>query len=198
MRALPDSRRSGGRRRTRLATLIWTSADSQEKADAPTRGESEGSLISKYVQYDCRDLKNLEVLLAALAALGWAEGKVEVHAEPQHMYGYTGDKRPEKANVIIRRNNTGISSSNDVGFLKLADGSYQPIVSDYDTQALRPGGVQFVQAVQNKYGGIMADKAIRTIVSTTIPRMKAKGLIPRHATVKTVPDGKSTKIVVSY
>src|SRR6266496_3731465 len=160
--------------------------------------------MSKYVQYDCKTLRNLETLLAALATFGWDSGKVEVHEEAQNLYGYSNDKRPEKANVIIRRHNTGTGASNDVGFARQADGSYRPIVSEYDQQCLTRGLNRanleggFVEAVEKAYGAITSDKALSTILKTTIPSMKARGIIPRHATAKTVRSSGATKVVVTY
>lgn len=160
--------------------------------------------MSRYVEYDCKQLRNIETLLAALATFGWSGGKVEVHEEAQALYGYHGDKRAEKANVIIRRNNTGIQSSNDIGFAKQADGTYKPIVSEYDGGALhfglnrQPLQGGFVKGIERAYGKITGDKAISTILKTTIPKLKQRGVIPRHATAQTVRTGGTTKIVVTY
>ena len=46
-------------------------------------------------------LREPDLLAAALTAVGFAE--VEVHDTPQTLYGYLGDARPERAEVIIRR-----------------------------------------------------------------------------------------------
>jgi hypothetical protein len=40
--------------------------------------------------------------------------------------------RADKANVIIRRQYVG-RASNDIGFIKAADGTYQAIISEYDS-----------------------------------------------------------------
>ena len=179
--------------------------------------------MSKYVTYDCTTIRNLEILLAALARLGWDSGKVEVHNKPQALYGFAGDRRSQTAEVIIRRNRTGISSSNDIGFRWVADKPessppavmkywqangaptrpgyhLEPIVSDYDTTLCAYGrrGERFVDAVQREYGQVAGDKAISTVLNTSIPTMKAKGIIPRHATAKTVVQSGATKIVVTY
>lgn len=44
---------------------------------------------------------DVKTLVKALAMVGFV--KVEVHAEAQNLYGYKGDKRPQTAEVIIRR-----------------------------------------------------------------------------------------------
>jgi len=158
--------------------------------------------MSKYVEYDLKSITNLELLLAALADLGWDSGKVEVHDTPVALYGYHGDRRPETANVVIRRNNTGISSSNDIGFVKRPDGTYAPIISEYDSSlsgyGKRFGGGTLAERIQESYGKMAGNKAINTITNVTIPAMKAKGLVPRHATVATVKTGKVTQLVLRY
>jgi hypothetical protein len=71
-----------------------------------------------------------ECLLAALAELGFDSSKVEVHATPVNLVGYTGDTREQQANIVIRRQHVGMGS-NDVGFLASATG-YQAFVSGFD------------------------------------------------------------------
>ncbi len=61
----------------------------------------------------------------------WANA-VEVYDVADNLVGYQGDKRKDKANLIIRRKNVG-SSSNDIGFVLAEDGTYQAIISDYDS-----------------------------------------------------------------
>jgi hypothetical protein len=68
-------------------------------------------------------------LKKALADLGFAT--VEVHATPQHLYGFQGDLRPDTAEVIIRRQHVGFAS-NDIGFKRRPDGAFDAIVSAYD------------------------------------------------------------------
>jgi hypothetical protein len=80
--------------------------------------------------------KDKEALLAALQEVTVATGKwtaemIEVHSTPQNLYGYIGDMRQQKADIIIRRKNVQ-GSANDIGFVKKADGSYEAIISDYD------------------------------------------------------------------
>jgi hypothetical protein len=73
--------------------------------------------------------KDPECLIAALAEMGYTE--VEVHEVAQHLYGYHGDKRNETANIIVRRKFVG-SASNDIGYKRLEDGTYEEIISDFD------------------------------------------------------------------
>ncbi len=74
-------------------------------------------------------IKELGVLVKALADMGLT--RLEVHETPQHLYGYQGDKRPQTAEVIIRRNFIGLLS-NDIGFKRTPDGTFEAIISEYD------------------------------------------------------------------
>ncbi|HEY3954935.1 MAG TPA: hypothetical protein VGM53_16300 [Streptosporangiaceae bacterium] len=68
-------------------------------------------------------LTDTDALRAALADLGY--GKIEVHDQPQQLYGYLGGKRADRANVIIRREHIG-RASNDIGFLRQDGGGSSP------------------------------------------------------------------------
>ena len=72
-----------------------------------------------------------ECLVEALVKMGYAREHIEVHDTAQGLYGYHGDLRQEKANVIVRRQNVG-GSSNDIGWEKQADGTYKEHISNYD------------------------------------------------------------------
>jgi len=71
-------------------------------------------------------------LVAALERLGF-KGKVEIHKEAKALYGYQGDVRAQKGNVIIRRQHVG-PAANDLGFERQPDGKYRVWVSDYDVK----------------------------------------------------------------
>ena len=60
------------------------------------------------------------------------ESMIELHDEAVHLYGYQNDQREQVANVIIRRKNVG-GAANDVGWVKNAEGSYEAIISEYDS-----------------------------------------------------------------
>lgn len=70
-----------------------------------------------------------DALVAALADVGYHA--VEVHDTPQTLHGYRGDRRPERAHVIVRRRHIG-SSSNDIGFRQGDDGQFTAVISEYD------------------------------------------------------------------
>ena len=74
--------------------------------------------------------KDKDCLIAALKEMGY--DTVEDHEKAQNLYGYHGDMRNEKANIIVRRQYVG-SAANDLGFVKKDDGTYGAIVSQYDS-----------------------------------------------------------------
>jgi hypothetical protein len=68
-------------------------------------------------------------LIKALADVGFKH--VEVHEQAQHLYGYLGDRRPQTAEVIVRKKYVG-RASNDIGFKRRDDGTFDAIISGYD------------------------------------------------------------------
>jgi len=73
-----------------------------------------------------------DCIKAALKELGYV---FEDHQTPQALTGYQGDRRTQKANIIVRRKHVG-NASNDVGFLKKSSGDYELIISEYDRRSL--------------------------------------------------------------
>jgi len=75
---------------------------------------------------------NQSAIIASLIDMGYTKEQIEVHETAQRLYGYKGDLRPESAEIIIRRKHI-TSASNDVGFKKSIDGTWEAIISQYDT-----------------------------------------------------------------
>lgn len=75
--------------------------------------------------------RDKDFLIAALEEAGFTKGMIEVHDAPASLFGYRGDMRAEKANIVISRQYLGCGA-NDIGFLREADGSYTAIVSEFD------------------------------------------------------------------
>lgn len=67
-------------------------------------------------------------LVEALRDLGY---KPEICREGMALYGYMGDERPERAQIVIRRRQLD-SASNDIGFVQDASGVYRALISEYD------------------------------------------------------------------
>lgn len=81
-------------------------------------------------------ISDAAALVAALKDLGFKA--VELHETPQNLYGYQGDVREQKAEVILRRKEVG-ASSNDIGFVRGADGTFEAIISDFDKSRYNAG-----------------------------------------------------------
>lgn len=95
-------------------------------------------------------IRDAEALKAALAELGYPceEGS------NLPLYGYMGDLRPEKGDIVVRRQHIG-PLSNDIGFRKVGD-SYEMIISEYDSETGRGKDVmmrveQVVARVRQQY-----------------------------------------------
>ena len=88
--------------------------------------------------------KDKEALIQTLKDMGF---EPEVHDEAQNLYGYHGDRRSQKANIIVRRNQIS-KASNDWGFEKIGN-DYQMHISEYD-QGIRECG-QRIPELKQKY-----------------------------------------------
>jgi hypothetical protein len=84
--------------------------------------------VSHYTRVRTK-LSDATLLVAALNELGYPT--VEVHDQPGQLFGYQGDLRPERADVIVRRKHIG-PASNDLGFARQEDGSFEAIISGFD------------------------------------------------------------------
>jgi len=115
--------------------------------------------MSKYLMFQDHVLKDRRLLLAALADLGYTE--VE-EGEALPLYGYLGDRRPETAELVVRRQHLG-SASNDLGFARTPAG-YVPIVSDYDQRALHGG--QFLVRLRTAYSERVVEEVRRRLRGT--------------------------------
>lgn len=86
--------------------------------------------MSEFVECTTK-FKDQKALIEALMEMGWKKNEIEIHDKATHLYGYHGDRRAQTANIIIRRQHVG-GSSNDIGFLKKSDGTYEGIISEFD------------------------------------------------------------------
>ncbi len=131
--------------------------------------------MSKYLTFTDVLFKDRRLLLAALAELGYTE--VE-EGEALPLYGYQGDRRPETADIVIRREHIG-PLSNDIGFAHTKHG-YVPIVSEFDQQALHGGS--FLVKLRTAYSERVVEEVKRRL----------HGIAQRHV------DGDVVKIRVRF
>jgi hypothetical protein len=87
-----------------------------------------GGQVSHFTRVSTR-LRDPQLLVEALAAVGYDQ--VEAHETAQTLYGYRGDARPERAEVVVRREHIG-RASNDIGFVRRPDGSFEAVISSFD------------------------------------------------------------------
>jgi hypothetical protein len=115
--------------------------------------------MSKYLCYPDFVLKSRELLLRALADLGF--GEVE-EGDALPLYGYGGDRRSETAEIVVRRRHVG-SASNDLGFARTEDG-FVPVISEYDQRTLLGG--QFLVKLRTAYGERVVEEVRRRLNGT--------------------------------
>ena len=131
--------------------------------------------MSKFLSYPDVIFKDRGLLLAALADLGYPQ--VE-EGEALSLYGYQGDRRPETAEIVVRRHYLG-SASNDVGFARTQAG-YVPIVSEYDQRALQGG--KLLPKLRTAYNERVVEEVRRRV----------------HGTARRVVEGNLVKIKIRY
>ena len=125
--------------------------------------------MSKYLVFNDVIFKDRRLLLAALAELGYRD--VE-EGDDLPLYGYQGDRRPETAAIVIRRQHVGYSS-NDLGFARTAQG-YVPILSEYDQRVLHEG--RYLAKVRTAYSEQVVAE-VRKRLNGTARRTVEGGLI---------------------
>ena len=131
--------------------------------------------MSKYLTFPELVFKDRSLLLAALAELGYAD--IE-EGEQLPLYGYQGDRRPETAEIVVRRQVIG-PASNDLGFARTQEG-YVPIVSEYDQRALLGG--HFLPRLRTAYSEAVVEEVRRRL----------------HGTARRTVEGGVVKIRVRY
>lgn len=102
-------------------------------------------------------IKNVDALAKALADVGFKQ--VEIHPVARNLYGYQGDVRSQTAEVIIRRQYIS-AASNDIGFKRQEDGTFEAIISEYDQTNYSQ---QWLNQVTQRYGyhALMATAAAK-------------------------------------
>lgn len=73
-------------------------------------------------------IRSEAALVAALRELGFEPA---VHAEAAQLVGYHGDRRAERAHVVVPRAQLH-GASNDLGFFRNASGEFELIASEFD------------------------------------------------------------------
>lgn len=125
--------------------------------------------------------KNESAIVAALVETGkWTKEQISIHQTASHLFGYKGDQRQEVANIIIRREFVP-GASNDIGFVRNADGTFTAIISQFDK-------VKYNNSWINKLKSNYAYHAIRL-------QQEARG---RRVARERLPDGRQRVKVIGY
>ena len=120
--------------------------------------------MSKYLAYPDVVFRDRQLLLDSLLELGFSS--VE-EGDELPLFGYADDRRPETAALVVRLQHIG-SASNDLGFVRSADG-YFPIISDYDQRTLLEG--RFLPRLRVAYAEHVVEtvrKRLRASVRRTV------------------------------
>ncbi len=128
--------------------------------------------MSKYLVFSDMIFADRGCLLAALAELGFGEDRVE-QGERLSLYGYRGDRRPETADVVIRRKHID-AAANDVGFVRQG-GGYVPIVSEYDQGAFMQG--RFLTRLKVAYGEAAARRIAERVRGSVQRRVEGGKIV---------------------
>jgi len=115
--------------------------------------------MSKYMTFTSAAFKDRECLVQALRECGYAETE---EGEALSLYGYQGDRRPETAQIVVRRKFIG-AASNDLGFQKTESG-YVPVISEYDRSFIMQG--KFLTNLRTNYNLKSAEKLARNLRGT--------------------------------
>jgi hypothetical protein len=132
--------------------------------------------VSKYVELRT-SVTDERYLVEALRELGY---EPEVCREGRALVGYLGDKRAERAQIIIPRGQLD-AASNDIGLARDGSGVYQAIVSEYDR------GIGFDDAWLSRLVQVYKERQTMAVA-------KAKGYVFKGREVIDTPQGKKIQL----
>ena len=115
--------------------------------------------MSKYLTFPEILFKDRRLLRAALVEIGFADVD---EGDQLPLYGYQGDRRPETAEIVVRRQLIG-HASNDLGFA-LTPSGYIPVISEYDERILLAG--QFLPRLRTAYSEAVVEEVRRRLHGT--------------------------------
>jgi hypothetical protein len=152
-------------------SLLRFCAGGQPWPPAGTEGN-----VSKFLE--CQTIiSDRKFLIAALQELGY---RVEFQPETAPLFGYEGLERPERAHVIIRRSQLS-PASNDIGFIRTADGRFVALLSEYDQ------AIGYDRKWLGKVQQIYKEKQ-------TIATARAKGYVLQGREIVQTPGGQQIRL----
>ena len=132
--------------------------------------------MSKYLELHTQ-LTDERYVVEALRELGY---EPEVCHEGKSLTGYQGDKREERAQIIVPRRQLD-AASNDIGFARDGNGVYQAIISEYDR------GIGFDEAWLGRLAQIYKERQTMAVA-------KAKGYVFKGREVIETAQGKKVQL----
>jgi hypothetical protein len=115
------------KKRKQLIACLNRTYRSQDHQRTQGERRKEESQLSKYEE-TATEIRQSGHLITALRELGL---RAEFHPDGANPVGYEGQERPERAQVIVRRNQIG-TASNDIGFARKPGGTFAAVLSEYD------------------------------------------------------------------
>ena len=112
-----------------------------------------------------------ECLMEALAANGKKAKLATDQVNGDRLYGYQGDKRADRAHIVIPRGQLS-DASNDIGFRREENGTYTAVVSEYDSQI--GYGAEWLGGIRKTYLEKKKTKELTTAGYTNIQREEVK------------------------
>ena len=112
--------------------------------------------MSKYRRIET-EFRDESTLRQALADVCQARGIQFETGKALALYGFASDRRPETAEFVIRRRYLG-KLTNDLGFHRRPDGTFEVIISDYDS---RYTAAVIVREVKQRYARLQVEKLAR-------------------------------------
>ena len=90
--------------------------------------------MSHFVELET-SMTDEEALVKALLRMGFSENQIERHAQATSLRDYFGKVSPQQANVVIRKNFSGIS---DLGWEKTKEGTFKSHLDLYKGKYDKP------------------------------------------------------------
>lgn len=112
--------------------------------------------MSKYrrIETEFRDESTLRQALADVCQARRIEFET---GDGLALYGFEGNRRRETAELVIRRRHLG-RLTNDLGFHRRPDGTFEVIISDFDS---RHTAAEVVREVKQRYARLQVEKLAR-------------------------------------
>ncbi len=114
------------------------------------------------------EFRDWDLLIEALKRLGIPH---EIGHDLQ-MYGYEGNLRPEKADLVVRRRHVGLAA-NDLGFVRRGD-RVDMVISEYD---MTGPGARLAKRIKQEYALAFVERQAKRVGARVKSERRADGTI---------------------